>query len=222
MFSLRDDLAGGTYCHDHYEHFYVHDPKRRYISEATVRDRVIHQAIVQIIEPLIEKSFIFDSYSSRTGKGTHAAVDRLEQFLRKATKNYRHSTYVLKCDIRKFFDSIRHDILMSLLRKKIPDARFCHLVQMVVDSYASDSNGTIGLPLGNSTSQSFANLYLTSFDHFVKEQLHVPLYLRFCDDFLIVARTRSILEEILPQVRDFLFKERALELHSHILSTRLD
>ena len=119
--------------------------------------------------------------------------------MRRATRNYRRGVWALKCDIRKFFDSIQHDTLLRLQRETIRDERLCALIEIIVKSYASDESGLRGLPLGNSTSQLFANLYLNSFDHFVKEQLRAQFYLRFCDDFIIVHTDRNVLDQSVPQ-----------------------
>lgn len=220
LFTLHESLRVGIYCHDSYENFFVHDPKRRFISKATVKDRVVHQAVVQVIEPLFEKQFIFDSYASRCGKGTHAAVERLEQFLRRATNNYRHKVYVLKCDVRKFFDSVSHARLTSLIGKKINDQRLQGLISQIITSYAVDTQKTRGLPLGNVTSQLFANVYLDGLDHFIKEHLRTPWYLRFCDDFILVHSEHRILENSLSCIKAFLMRECALTLHSQKVSIR--
>ena len=220
LFELQDQLRTSTYIHESYEHFYVCDPKRRYISKASVRDRVVHQAVVQVVEPIFEKQFIFDSYASRIGKGTHASVARLERFLRKASGNYRRVVYVLKCDIRKFFDSVRHDILLQMIAHNVCDERLMWLIDTIVKSYAVDIGRTRGLPLGNVTSQLFTNIYLNSLDYFVKEQLRMRWYVRFCDDFVIVHRDKKLLEQIIPQLENFLVTRCALTLHPNKVSIR--
>lgn len=214
IFTLHQSLRDGTYQHDPYKPFFVYDPKRRWISEPTVKDRVVHQAIVQVIEPIFEQKFIFDSFSSRKDKGTHAGVERLEKFLHQATSNYRFRAFALKCDIKKFFDSVSHEKLLSIIGQVIDDQKLLALIQKIIGSYAVDSPKTRGLPLGNTTSQLFANLYLNAFDHFVKERLEIRWYVRFCDDFIIVHPSCAVLESILPLIQGFLRQERALELHS--------
>lgn len=213
IFSLHESLLKRTYRHGHYEHFFVNDPKRRYISKATVRDRIAHQAIVQVIEPLFEPSFIFDSYSSRKNKGTHAAVIRLEKFFRQATANYRFTVYALKCDVRKFFDSVRHDIVLNVIKRKISDENIIWLVQKILQSYCANDKLGRGLPLGNATSQLFANIYLNGLDYFVKENLRMRWYIRFCDDFIILHRSPTILGDLLHHIQRYLLQERDLELH---------
>ncbi|MBI2099098.1 hypothetical protein HYT45_01645 [Candidatus Uhrbacteria bacterium] len=220
IFSLHEILLNKTYYHGSYEHFFVNDPKRRYISKAIVRDRVAHQAVVQIIEPIFEPQFIFDSYSSRKDKGTHAAVLRLEKFFRQATANYHFVVYALKCDIRKFFDSVRQDILLDIIRRKISDENIIWLIKEILQSYCANEKPGCGLPLGNATSQLFANIYLNGLDHFVKEKLGMRWYVRFCDDFIILHRSPAVLEDTLFQIRRYLLEERGLELHPKKVSIR--
>ncbi len=220
IFALHDALRNGSYRHDRYQSFYVHDPKRRHISKASVRDRIVHQALVQVIEPLFERRFIHDSYASRVGKGTHAAVERLEQFLRQATSNYHRPVFALKCDIRKFFDSIRHDVLLSLIEKTIIDERLRNLIREIVGSYAYNKEGTRGLPLGNVSSQLFANIYLDQLDHFIKDRLRMRWYLRFCDDFIILHWDRTKLAQVLDKVGEFLLIKLDLNLHPNKVVVR--
>ena len=132
LFELHEELRSGCYRHGKYIPFVLHDPKRRLIHKATVKDRVVHQAIVQIIEPLFEKRFIFDSYSCRKGKGTHAAVRRLRTFFHRLSKNDTRTVYALKCDIKKFFASVDHEILHALIMRLISDSRLIDLIDGVM------------------------------------------------------------------------------------------
>jgi len=116
LFALRDDLVSGKWACGGYKKFSIKDPKPRIIHKATVRDRVLYQAVYRILYPIFDETLIFDVYSSRNNKGTHAAVKRLNVFLRKLSVNYTKPVYVLKCDIKKFFDSIDHDVLLDLLK----------------------------------------------------------------------------------------------------------
>ncbi|MBI4281294.1 group II intron reverse transcriptase domain-containing protein [Candidatus Uhrbacteria bacterium] len=220
IFALYDHLARGTYRHSAYEQFYVHDPKRRHISKAIVDDRVVHQALVQVLEPMVEPSFIFDSYASREGKGTHAAIARFAGFLRRASRNNQRTVFILKCDIRKFFDSIRHDILLALLSRIVQDEPLFALCAEIVRSYRSAQGIGRGLPLGNVTSQLFANIYLSSFDHFIKEELRIQWYVRFCDDFLIAHHDRHVLDAFIPRIQEFLSVRCGLELHPKKVTIR--
>ncbi|MBI5793845.1 group II intron reverse transcriptase domain-containing protein [Candidatus Uhrbacteria bacterium] len=220
LFDLAHDLGNGSYHHGWYERFYIHDPKRRYISKASVRDRVLHQALVGVVEPMFDPTFIFDSFSSRKGKGTHAAIDRLEDFLRRGSRNGSNTIYALKCDVSKFFDSIQHDVLMGMLRRRIIDEPLLGLVGQVVTSHTSHQGTSCGLPLGNVTSQLFANIYLNGFDHWVKEHLRVRWYIRFCDDFILLHESRQFLESAIVQIDSYLSQHLHLQLHPYKVSLR--
>ena len=179
LYHLQAELQTQTYRPGEYREFYIYEPKLRKISAAPYRDRVVHHALCNVIEPIFERTFIFDSYACRKDKGTHKAVDRFTEFSRK-------NTYVLKCDIRKYFPSIDHEILKTRFRRKIRDAQVLWLLDLIVDSsnpqeyvheyFQGDDlltslNRRRGIPIGNLTSQFFANIYLNGFDHFVKEDL---------------------------------------------------
>lgn len=218
LFRLREELLSGCYHHGAYRSFTVFDPKKRSIHKAAVRDRVVHQAIVNIIEPLFERRFIHDSYSCRVGKGTHAAVRRLRQFLLRASRNDTRTVYVLKCDIRKFVASVDHRILGSLLRKCVIDERDIGLIEEIIGSFATTPGK--GLPLGNLTSQLFANVYLHELDWFVKYGIRTKHYLRYCDDFIIVDDSCRNLEKLVGLVSDFLHHRLELELHPNKILIR--
>jgi RNA-directed DNA polymerase len=209
--ALRDDLLSGRYVHGSYEPFTVFDPKQRLIHKAAVRDRLVHQAVVNAIEPLFEPRFIFDSYSCRVGKGVHAAVRRLRRFFRRASRNDTRTVYALKCDIRKFFASVDHEILFHLLNRRVRDARTLHLLRMIVKSFPCAS--AKGIPLGNLTSQLFANVYLHELDHFVKHTLGVRYYVRYCDDVVMLATSADGARELARRADAFLHCHLRLELH---------
>lgn len=137
IFSLNHDLINFTYKHAFYQRFDINDPKSRIIHKATVRDRVVHHAVYRVLYPIFDKSFIFDSYSCRIGKGTHKAVKRLEKFTWKVSRNYTKSCWALKCDIKKFFDSVDHEILFSLIKKKIKDENTLWLIWEIISSFSS-------------------------------------------------------------------------------------
>ncbi len=137
VFSLHSDLLCGSYRHDAYHRFHIHDPKHRIIHKASVRDRLLHHAVYRILYPIFDQSFIFDSYSCRVGKGTHAAVDRLEIFSRKVSKNYTGPCWALKFDIKKFFDSVDHEILLSVLSKKVQCKQTLDLLSGIVESFSA-------------------------------------------------------------------------------------
>jgi RNA-directed DNA polymerase len=203
LLELQRDLLEKTYQPGEYHSFYIHDPKKRLISAAPFRDRVVHHALCNLIEPIFERSFIFDSYANRIGKGTHRAIDRAQQFARR----YK---YILPCDIRQFFPSIDHAILRDILFRKLDDPGTFWLIDRILASgvgvlageyemtyFPNDDlfavNRPRGLPIGNLTSQFWANCYLNPFDHFVKRKLHCPAYVRYVDDFLLFSDDKKIL-----------------------------
>lgn len=199
IFALQNELQQKNYCPGPYTTFYVYDPKKRLISAAPFRDRVVHHALCNIIEPIFERTFIYDSYANRLGKGTHAAIERFQYYARKYP-------YVLKCDIKKFFPSVDHAILKQEIRWKVacPDtlwlidliidnsnAQEPHLVWFPGDDLLTPAVRRRGLPIGNLTSQFWANVYLNRFDHYIKEELQVPGYIRYVDDFVLFSHSKS-------------------------------
>jgi len=211
IISLYRKIKDGIYKHSDYISFFICDPKLRNIHKAEVTDRVLHHLIVRHIEPFFEESFIFDSYSSRDGKGTHRAIKRLKNFCLTLTKNKTRTAWALKCDVKKFFDSIDHEILLSLVRKKVKDAKLMDIIEEIVRSYNKEPGK--GIPLGNLTSQLFSNVYLNQFDHFAKRELGAKYYVRYADDFIILDREKEKLEKIVPILNNFL--ETKLKLHLH-------
>ncbi len=207
IFNLYYQLVNKTYRHSNYISFYINDPKLRHIHKACVKDRVLHHAVFRILYPIFDKSFIFDSYSCRLNKGTHRAVNRLSNFARKASKNNTKKIYILKLDIRKFFNSVNHNILLFLVKKKVKDNNIIWLVEKIVKSFS------MGLPLGNITSQLFANIYLNELDYFIKHGLRIKYYIRYCDDFVIISSNKMYLKSIVPLISNFLKTKLKLELH---------
>ena len=216
IFQLCRELKNKTYKHGPYTGFYIRDPKQRHIHKALVRDRVLHHAVFSIINPIFEETFIPTSFSCRIGYGTHRGVTVLEKMARRIYKNGTSSCFVLKCDIQKFFDSVDHHVLLSILQKRIKDEDAVWLLQEVIESYSS-SRSTIfekkGLPIGNLTSQLFANVYMNEFDQFVKSDLKVRNYVRYTDDFAIVSESSAHLEGLLGPIAEFLDCKLALGLH---------
>lgn len=211
IFSLHRELFNFTYKHGGYQAFKINDPKPRDIHKATVRDRLLHHAIYRILYPFFEKTFIADSYSCRLEKGTHKSVNRFRKFAYKVGKNNTKTCWILKCDIRKFFANIDHEILLNILREYIPDKNILWLSENVISSFETKSG--VGLPLGNLTSQLFVNIYMNKFDQFVKHKLKARYYLRYCDDFVIFSEDKTWLEKQIPIIREFLRSELGLELH---------
>jgi len=180
--SISNDLKNGTYQPGPYNRFIIKDPKERIISASPVRDRVVQHALMNFYEPIFDRHLIFDSYACRNGKGTHKAVLRAFHFA-------KSSKCFLKMDVRKYFDSIDHNILKILLTKIIKDGSVLQIFNTIIDSNKNISNK--GIPIGNLTSQYFANYYLSAFDHFFKEQLHVKKYIRYMDDMLIFSNNKN-------------------------------
>lgn len=218
LFLLHEELINKTYKPDPYQAFFVCDPKIRHIHKATVRDRILHQAIFRILYPIFDKHFIYDSYSSRLGKGTHRGSERLFKALRKVSRNWRWPVFALKCDVRKFFDSIDHEILFALIEKRISDPETLWLIDKVLRSFEKSSN--IGLPLGNVTSQLFANIYLNELDQFVKHRLKTRYYFRYADDFIILFNDKPELVYLLRQIGVFLKEQLKLNFHPDKIQIR--
>lgn len=212
IFTLHRDLADHTYCHGGYQMFRVSDPKPRIIHKATVRDRLLHHALHRKLYPFFNRTFIADSYSCRQAKGTHRAMHRFRAFGRIVSKNNTRTCWVLKCDIRKFFASVDHAVLLDILRRYIPNVRTMGLLQEVIVSFSSGTPGT-GLPLGNLTSQLFANVYLNEFDQWVKHTLKAKQYIRYADDFVLMSVDRGILEKATTKIDNFLREKLKLDLH---------
>ncbi len=218
LFSLHERLARGVWTNDPYVCRRIADPKPRTIHIASVRDRVLFQAVYQQLYQIFDKSFIHDSYASREGKGTHAGVKRFEVFARKVSANYTRNAVVLKCDVRKFFDHIDHELLFALLARKVSDEKLLKLIRVLIASFKTTSGK--GLPLGNVTSQLFANIYLNELDQFIKHSLKVRYYIRYCDDFILLHKDQYLLEELLERIRDFLRARLSLELHPNKVTIR--
>jgi len=218
IFKMHEELALEKYILDPYEAFSISDPKLRKIHKASVRDRVLNQAIFRVLYLIFNKSFIFDSYSSRKGKGTHIGVARLFSATRKMSANWNNLGYVLKCDVAKFFDSVNHEILISLLKRKINDPSVFVLLEKIISSF--EKSVVCGLPLGNVTSQLFSNIYLNELDRFVKHTLKVRYYFRYADDFVILQNDKVILENYEKRIREFLIQNLKLKLHEDKVSIK--
>lgn len=215
IFSLHRDLRSGTYRHGPYHAFHICDPKQRQIHKAAVRDRIVHHAVFAALNPLFEPTFIAHSFSCRKEKGTHRGVDALETMLRKVSRNHRRNCYALKCDIHKFFASVDHAILLRILSEKINDDRMMRLLRVIIESF---SDG--GIPIGNLTSQLFANVYMNEFDQFMKHDLKVRWYLRYTDDFIVVSDDEAYLRHLISPIQQFLHTHLRLALHPYKVSIR--
>ena len=222
LLQLKYELETLTYQPRPLKKFIIRDPKTRVIHASHFRNRIIHHALCNIIEPLFDKTFIYDSYANRKKKGAHAGLKRFDFFQRKVSQNgkmVRNAKddnmvvgYALKADIRHYFDNVDHEILLNIIKKKIRDNKVIWLVQNILDNHNFKVLGK-GMPIGNLTSQFFANVYLNELDYFVKHVLKAKYYLRYVDDFVILHRSKEALEDYKRQINEFL-KTIKLELHS--------
>ncbi len=226
LLELKKELEEGSYRPEKLTTFIIRDPKVRTISKSIFRDRIIHHAIVQIIEPIFEPIFIYDSYANRIGKGTVKALDRYNLFLRKVTKNGSSlhagggdvknpdfiKGYVLKADIKKYFENVEQEILMGIIEKRIKDKKLISLIRLITNNFDSKIKGK-GMPLGNLTSQFFANIYLNELDQFVKNNLKIKYYIRYVDDFIILHRSKEVLKFYKEKINKFLINNLKVELH---------
>ncbi len=220
---LYNELITYTYRPIPLRRFVIRDPKTRVIHASAFRDRIVHHALINIIGPIFEKIFIYDSYASRIDKGTHNAVTRFDYFKRRVSKNGKIvrsgggangnsvEGYVLKCDIKHYFETVDHEILVNLIRKKIKDEKVIWLIRQILNNFDDSTEGK-GMPLGNYTSQFFANVYLNELDYFVKHILKAKYYIRYVDDFVILHKRKKILEIYKDRVNRYL---KCLELELH-------
>lgn len=211
LFDLHTDLQSGNYRHSPYTDFFVRDPKLRHIFKATVRDRVLHQAVVSALEPIFDNGFIANSYSSRLGKGTHRAISCLRKKAWRLSKNNTRTVWILHGDIRRYFDSVDHEILLRLIERKVGDTNVLNLLTEIIGSYSTAPGK--GIPLGNVTSQLFSNIYLDEFDQFITRHLGIQDYIRYADDFVVISRSQIFLESMITLTRNFLSEKLKLVLH---------
>jgi retron-type reverse transcriptase len=226
LIHLQTELQNQTYKPGRYHTFHIFEPKPRLISAAPYRDRVVHHALCNIIVPILERTFIADTYANRRGFGTHRALRRFTQFA-------RSTRYILQCDIQKYFPSIDHEILKRLLRRKIKCRETLWLIDTIIDNsneqepiieyFPGDDlltpcNRRHGLPIGNLTSQFFANCYLNGFDHFVKEELKATRYLRYVDDFALFSDDYGFLVDARHAIANYL---TTLRLRIHPIKSQL-
>jgi RNA-directed DNA polymerase len=197
LITLQQEMVEGSYRPGAYRFFEVKDPKRRTIAVAPFRDRVTHHALVAVMEPIFERCFIHDSYATRKGKGAHLAVEKAQSFCRKWP-------WYMRMDVEKFFDNVDHDILLTLVARKIKDRKFLDLLERII---RNASLSGIALPIGNLTSQFLANIYLDPLDHHIKERWCIPGYVRYMDDWVIFTEEKVDLLCVRPKIEEFL-KER--------------
>lgn len=210
--SLHEDLKTQKYIHGPYQKFSIADPKPRVIHKASVRDRLLHHAMHRVLYPFFNRTFIADSFSCRITKGTHAALKRFKAASFIVSQNNTKTCWILKCDIRKFFHSIHHETLLNILTQYIREDKTIWLLKQLITSFSSYEESR-GLPLGNLTSQLFANIYMNVFDQFVKHKLKAHYYIRYADDFIIFSRDYHWLQEKIPEIKEFLWSKLKLTLH---------
>ncbi|NCN07295.1 hypothetical protein GW933_01235 [Candidatus Falkowbacteria bacterium] len=218
ILSLHSDLKNKTYKHSLYYAFNISDPKPRNIHRASVRDRLLHHALYRTLYPFFDRTFIYDSYSCRLNKGTHKAINRFRAFSYKVSKNNTKTCWVLKCDIRKFFASIDHNILLNILTEYIPDKDILCLLREIIISFNTKPN--TGLPLGNLTSQLLVNIYMHELDQFAKHNLKAKYYIRYADDFVFLSQDKIFLENILVKIEHFLWNNLKLQMHPDKISIK--
>lgn len=240
LIKINQELLDGTFTTSPYKHFLVTEPKLRQVSAPDFRDRVIQHALVSVIEPIFEATFISDDYACRVNKGTHYALNRVKKFLQASRSYYGKDKdiYILKCDIKKFFPSISWDVLLNIIKRKITCQKTFDLVEKIITThricgqlYTKQKNNQLdffkealqqepvsvtnrrGLPIGNLTSQLFANVYLNELDQFVKHQLREKWYGRYMDDFFIISADKEHLKTVKEQINQFVTETLKMTLH---------
>ena len=229
LINLQNEFIWLTYKVGRYRMFFVYEPKKRLIMALDFKDRVAQHAIYRQLNPLLDKQFIFDSYACRKDKGTHKAVQRLQYWFRQ-TERQPEQYYYLKLDISKYFYRIDHEILMDILREKIADKDLLFILEGIVNCEDThfglplgadigevpfdDLLAEVGLPIGNLTSQMFANLYLDQLDQFCKHKLRLRYYIRYMDDVIILHHSKKHLERVKNEIADFLAKRLHLQLNN--------
>lgn len=209
LINVQNHLLWGSWAPAPWRQFWVYDPKSRLIQAPPFQDRVVHHALVDVVEPLFERKMIYDSYACRINKGTHGAVQRLQDMLRRARRQWGE-VYVLKADISKYFPSINHDRLLDILGRTVRDRDALWLCGRIIRGGGYEMRG---IPVGALTSQLFANVYLDQLDHQVKDHWGVKRYVRYMDDFVILSQSKRELWELLDQLQDYLAINLKLSLN---------
>lgn len=219
LLQIKRELESFSYQPEPLKKFTIRDPKTRTIRKSIFKDRIIHHAIVNILEPIYEPIFIADNFANRKGKGTLTAIQRFDIFQKRVSRNGKLIThavnnnmikgYVFKADIRKFFDSVDQEKLLEMLKRKIKDGRVIWLIKRIIKNFDNDIKG---MPLGNMTSQFFANVYLNDLDRFVKHRLKMKYYIRYVDDFVILHEDKKVLEDCKIKIEKYLMNLK-IELH---------
>ena len=209
LVNLYKQLKNGTYKMGKYREFKIYEPKERVIRSLPYIDRMVHQWYIhEFIKPYITPRFIKDSYACIDGRGTHKAVETLQEYMRKM-KNKYGSYYILKCDVRRFFYNIDKDVLLAILSKIIKDPKLMELTKVFIYGDLDD----VGIPIGNYTSQYFANIYMNELDQYVKQELKVKYYVRYMDDFILLVESKQEAKRLLFLISQFLEENLHLELN---------
>ncbi len=216
ILKLHEELKGHTYKPEPLKTFILRDPKTRKISKSAFRDRVVYHALIRVIEPIFDKSFIYDSCANRKGKGNLFAIKRFYKFYREITKNNCRRAFCLKADIKHYFEEIGHGILLDIIKRKISDKKVIWLIEQILLNTSKRGDALFtrkGMPLGNLTSQFLANVYLNELDYLVKHVLKAKYYIRYVDDFVILHSSKSQLKMWKAEIDEFLKNKLKLELH---------
>ena len=213
LISIQEALANKTYQPGNYRTFTLYEPKKRTIYVSPFRDRVVHHAIMNIIEPIWDNLFIYDSYACRKCKGCHAAMYRVVKFTREAQQQYDR-VYCLKGDVSKFFPSINHHILMEIIERKIKCRDTLDLIRQIVFNAGDESDpDSKNMPIGSLLSQWSANLYLNELDYHIKHQMRVKFYVRYMDDFVLLDGDKSRLHAYKAAISAFLQDRLRLQMN---------
>jgi RNA-directed DNA polymerase len=227
LITLQNELIHKTYEIGRYREFYVYEPKKRLIMALPFRDRVVQWAVYRIVEPLLDAQFIFDSYACRKGKGVQKAADRMQYWLRRLWRQHGDQVYYLKLDISKYFYRVDHDILISILARKFDDPDLMWIFEKIIRSESTNfgiplgdhgfEQGRIegmGMPIGNLSSQLFANLYLNELDQYAKHQLGLKHYIRYMDDIVALHHDKRHLHQVRQDIEGFLEEKLRLTLNN--------
>ena len=222
ILKLKHELETCTYTPEPLKTFILRDPKTRKISKSEFRDRIVHHALFNVLEPIYEKRFIYDSCANRKNKGNLFAIRRFYKFLRKVTKNgtltinkYNNNSiisYCLKADIKHYFETVDQQILLKIIKRKVKDEKVIWLTEQILINFNTKIKGK-GMPLGNLTSQFFANIYLNELDYFIKHNLRIKYYIRYVDDFVILHESYDQLLKWKGYISGFLIDNLKIELH---------